>query len=487
MFSSSVRTVLGTATALALGALGLAACAAGAEDTEAASLGFTASCSDGGTTTALGVSLTAPTASASVSGIVTLAAHGTGNVKNMEFFELGGALIGRATLVGADGTFAWDTRGHASGVAVVYATVWDVAAGVTPFNDATSTPVSFNIQNGAAAGCGAVPDGALDITAYGAVSSATTDNQAAIQKALDAAKAAKKAVYVPPGTFAHRGTLILDGVALWGAGDASVLPALDVTNEALVLRSSGAGVHSVKLTSNATSRLSTPGSAMMWADHATSFDVSCVSVDGSSSVGIISIGASNGAIHDNNIKNTLADSIHMTDATNNMSVFKNRIENSGDDGVACVSYAGVAPGDGPDSAYVRDVKAWDNVILTNKGGRAMSVVGGKRIEYWNNYLRGGTGSVQTACIYLAQEGSYGTWEANTVYIHDNQVVACGGSVHPASLLVYADQWANRDIRIENNSFWQNRGGQGAIALQGTSINVTQTGTKIDVGAVPSPP
>ena len=310
--------------------------------------------------------------------------------------------------------------------------------------------------------------------AHGAVSSTTADNQAALQRAFNAAKAAGKAVFVPGGTFRHSGQLVLDGVDLWGEGPTSVLVGLDPANESLNVRGTRAGVHAVKLVSGATARLTTPWSGMVWVDRASQFDVGCVTVEGSASVAVFASDSQNGKIHDNVATRTLADSIHLTGTSNQIEITRNHIEYSGDDGIACVSYGGVAPGNGPETNYVRDVKAWDNVILYNRGGRAMSVVGGRRIEYWNNYLRGGT--MQTACIYLAQEGSYDTWEANGVHIHDNRLIECGGSVHPASLLVYAGQWPNRDIRIENNSFWRNRGGAGAVSLQGTNINVTQSGT-----------
>ena len=132
--------------------------------------------------------------------------------------------------------------------------------------------------------------------------------------------------------------------------------------------------------------------------------------------------------------------------------------------------------------FVRDIKAWENAILYNKWGRAMTVVGGRRVEYRNNYLHGGDSP--TACFYFAQEGAYVTWEADSVYAHDNQLVGCGGSTHPASLLVFADQWPNRNIRIENNGFWANRGSSGSIAVFGTNLNVTQSGNTTDVGANP---
>jgi hypothetical protein len=458
-----------------------------------------ATSTDSATPTARSVVVTSPKTGTTISGTTVLSAAMTGTNQNVEFFDGTGTFIGRATLSGQTGTYAWDTRTHADGDVQVFAKAWDVPAGVTPSNEVLSASITLSIKNaqtttdagiadtGASdptSPCGSIPAGAIDIRTYGAATSAT-DNHGAIQSAINAAKVAGKAVYVPPGTFSHTGTLVLDGVNLWGGGATSVLHGTDPANQAVVLRGSGAGVHSVGLTSNATVRDTTPWSAAIWIDHASNFEVACITVQGAGSAGFIALGSSLGKIHHNTLKNTLADSIHMTDGTNQVDVYRNHIEYSGDDGIACVSYGGVSPGNGPDTAYVRDIRAWENVILYNEWGRAMSVVGGRRIEYRNNYLHGGT--VQSACLYFAQEGSYATWEANGVYAHDNQVIGCGGSMHPASLLVYADQWPNRDIRIENNHFWQNRGGQGSIGIQGTNINVTQSGNTTDVGAVPAIP
>lgn len=484
----AVGTRVSVVATLVLGA----ACADPDDDTVARQMSLQPGCEADGGTAAPTVTLMAPQGGTTVSGVVTLRGRVTGPIANVEVFTAAGKMVGRAAPVGFDVTIAVDTKAIPDGPVTLTAKAWDVPAGQAPTFEVSSAPLALTIANAAApppppaAGpCVVNTANTVDITAFGAVANASTNNHDAIQKAIDAARASGKAVFVPAGTYGYSGTIALDGVDLRGAGATSVLRALDVANESLILRGSGAGVHTIKLTSPATTRLSTPWSGMMWADHATSFDVGCVTVDGSSSVGIIAIGSSNGKVHDSVFKNTQADSIHMTGATHDMQVFHNRIENSGDDGVACVSYNGVSPGNGADSNYVRDVKAWDNVILDNKNGRAMSVVGGKRIEYWNNYLRGGP--VGTSCLYLAQEGAYSTWEANGVFVHDNKVVTCGGKVHPASLLVFADDWANRDIRIVNNSFWSNRGGQGSIALQGTNVNVTQSGTTTDVGAVPPPP
>ena len=51
-------------------------------------------------------------------------------------------------------------------------------------------------------------------------------------------------------------------------------------------------------------------------------------------VGIIAIGSSFGKIHDSKFTRTLADSIHLTGSSNNIEVYRNRVEQSGDDGVA---------------------------------------------------------------------------------------------------------------------------------------------------------
>src|ERR1700730_4076991 len=94
--------------------------------------------------------------------------------------------------------------------------------------------------------CGAA-DGKVSIMDYGAAATpagvtpdGTTDNLPAINAAVASAQQRKAAgvdawVYIPAGTFAYKGKIVLDGLKLCGDGATSILYALDPANQTLYL------------------------------------------------------------------------------------------------------------------------------------------------------------------------------------------------------------------------------------------------------------
>jgi polygalacturonase len=62
---------------------------------------------------------------------------------------------------------------------------------------------------------GSMSSGYVSITDFGAVGDGKTDNQNAIQKAFDYAKAHGVAVFVPQGVFNHSGTLTANGISVY--------------------------------------------------------------------------------------------------------------------------------------------------------------------------------------------------------------------------------------------------------------------------------
>jgi parallel beta-helix repeat protein len=316
------------------------------------------------------------------------------------------------------------------------------------------------------------PTGAIDIRSTGARCDGSFDNSTAIASAIATAKSRRVAVFVPAGTCAYGDVIRLDGVKLVGAGDTSVLHALNPQRMAIFMYGSGSEVSHLKLGGRkATTRQPNYEGTRITLFGATNFLIDKVTIDGATGAGIHTARATNnGRITNNVIKNTLADSIHMTDKASYITLENNRIENSGDDGIAVVSYR-------RDGGLVHHITARNNVILNNKGGRSMSVVGGSHVLYENNRLE--SNLAQAACLYFAQEASYSTYAAHDVTARYNTLKTCGGSAtgHGAVHVYSGGEETNTNITLTRNDVVQN-GQQGIRVI--TSWN---SGVRVDSNRV----
>jgi parallel beta-helix repeat protein len=314
--------------------------------------------------------------------------------------------------------------------------------------------------------------GAIDIRTTGAKCDGSFDNTAAIASAIAAAKAKRVAVYVPAGVCAYGDVIRLDGVRLVGAGDTSVLYALNPGREAIYLFGSGAEVSLLKLSGRkAGTRQSAWEATRITLFGTTNFVIDNVTIDGSAAAGIQTAqSANNGRITNNTIRDTLADSIHMTDKASYITLENNRIERSGDDGIAVVSYR-------RDGALVNHITARNNVILNSRWGRQMSVVGGSQVLYENNQLENNLAGA--ACVYIAQEASYSTYGAHDVVARYNTLKTSGGSsTGHGAVMVFSDgQEANTNITLTRNDIVQN--GPPGIRV----ISALNTGVRVDSNRV----
>jgi Pectate lyase superfamily protein len=308
----------------------------------------------------------------------------------------------------------------------------------------------------------------VSITAHGAVCDGSFDNSAAIASAIATAKNRGVAVFVPAGVCAYGAVIRLDGVKLYGTGNASILHALNWRRASIFIYGNGAEVRQLKLTGvRAPSRQADWEMTRISLFGAANFVIDRVTIEGSAAAGIQTAQAtSNGRITNNSIKDTLSDSIHMTDRAGFITVESNRIENSGDDGIAVVSYRA-------DGGLVHDITARNNVVLNNRWGRQMSVVGGSNVLYENNYLENNLSS--RACLYFAQENSYDTFGAHDVVARNNTLKNCGGqSTNHGAVMIYSDgREANTNIALIRNDIQQS--GQPGIRIFG-SMN---TGVRLD--------
>jgi hypothetical protein len=432
--------------------------------------------------TAVVLAWSTPSANATVSGTQTLKLTGQA-FKNVEIFS-GGVKVASAA-VSSDSTSATavvDTTQFANGAVTLTAHAWDSAAGATFTSEADAGALGLVVANTVAS----TPSSALvqptsadlNITAFGAVCNGSTDNSTAIANAIASAKSKGVSVVIPAGVCAYGDVIRLDSVKLIGSGDTSVLYALNSSREAIFMYGNGAEVRQVKLSgAKASVRQAAWEATRISLFGAKNFVIDHVTIDGSAAAGIQTAqSTNNGRITYNNIKDTLADSIHMTDKASYITLENNHIENAGDDGIAVVSYV-------YDGGLVNQITARNNVILNSKWGRQMSVVGGSNVLYENNDLENNLGA--HACVYIAQENSYVTYGAHNVVVQRNTLKNCGGAStgHGAIMLFSDGAEANTNISLIRNDIYQS-GQPGIRVFSSMNTGVTLDSNRVQ-GASPA--
>ncbi len=281
------------------------------------------------------------------------------------------------------------------------------------------------------------------IDSFGAVGDGTTDNGTSIQTAFNYAAAHQCIALIPAGTFAYSGNLMATGISIAGLGATSILKPLSLSKEAIILSGSGASISNLALTSAANTRLLSQQSGMIWISDADNYYVENVLIDNSSSTGILSQNSSGGFILNNTIENTLADSVTQVYGSNNITVYGNRILNSGDDGVSNNSYVG-------DPNPVHGVTIQGNTVLNNKGGRGLEVSGGTDISFVGNYVDNLDGYTD---MYIASESEFNTQGASNIKVSGNSFI--DGGPNQGSAIVYNSQaqaTSISNVDISGNQF-----------------------------------
>lgn len=227
----------------------------------------------------------------------------------------------------------------------------------------------------------------INITAYGATANDTTDDQSAIQAAINAAKAAGDTVYVPTGTFRHSGRLTLDGVVMYGNGnDQSVLKGTTYVKHAIDLRGDDPGLYNLTIEGTGTGpRSSDRGGNGVYILNSDGYVVQNVHVKNVSGAGIMTEFGSNGKILHNLVELTGADGIYSTEATNNLEVAYNKTIATGDDAISFTSYS--------NAAKVHDIDVHHNTVTGNWQSRSITVNGGDAIQIHDNHVDGGTAGI----------------------------------------------------------------------------------------------
>lgn len=255
------------------------------------------------------------------------------------------------------------------------------------------------------------PENAVNVRDFGAKGDGVSDDQAAIQSAIDEAKATGKTVWMPEGTYNHSGVLTLDGTKMEGAGDKTVLHATNPHEGAIKLTGDGSELSNLTTSVNASERSSMPNAASVLVQNASNASVSNVTTKGACSNGIRLDNATGSHISNNLVLGSNADGIAVMNGSSNNLVQHNVVYQAGDDSFSDNSYTNEAKQDANNTFD-------GNLSLDNAYGRGMALAGSKNATVTNNVISGS----KWIGIWADTDPNSGTMESAGHRIENNTVI-----------------------------------------------------------------
>ncbi|UUO01677.1 right-handed parallel beta-helix repeat-containing protein [Mycolicibacterium novocastrense] len=152
-----------------------------------------------------------------------------------------------------------------------------------------------------------------------------------------------------------------------------------------------------------------------------------VSVSGSAAAGVFVLRADNFRLDRISVRGSRADGIHMTDGASNGVVNNAYTENTGDDGIAVVSYTPTAVGQY--SGTSRNIVVNSPVVNGTTWGQGVTVRGGENVTYRDIQVSGTNG----AGVFIASEGApFFAQSTRDVNVSGGSIT--GANVNPASAM-----------------------------------------------------
>lgn len=225
------------------------------------------------------------------------------------------------------------------------------------------------------------PANAVNVKDFGAKGDGVTDDQAAIQSAMNEAKTTGKTVWMPEGTYNHSGVLTLDGAKMEGAGDKTVLHATNPHEGAIKLTGDGSSLSNLTTSVNASDRSSMPNAASVLVQNASNATVTNVTTQGATSNGIRLDNATGSKITNNLVLGSNADGLAVMNGSSDNLIQHNVVYQAGDDSFSDNSYTNEGK---QDSNNTFD----GNLSLDNAYGRGMAFAGSKNATITNNIISG---------------------------------------------------------------------------------------------------
>ncbi len=247
-----------------------------------------------------------------------------------------------------------------------------------------------------------------NIKYFGAVGDGVADDTLVIKDAINYAKENSVKIYVPEGVYIYSSHLSLKGVEMFGEGENSVLSAVNPLDAAIFLEGVAPEVRKIKIISNANARDSSLNAHGITVYNSQNFKIEEMIIYNSAGAGVMIYGSSQGEVVGNEISNSWADGIHITNKSNNVTVKSNILTNTGDDSIAVVSY--IAQGEKTHNIIV------DNNHISNSKTRGISLMG-DNLYATNNIVK----NTRCAGIYSVSENSYNLFDSRNILIENNEI------------------------------------------------------------------
>lgn len=305
---------------------------------------------------------------------------------------------------------------------------------------------------GAASSASAMPDSSAALLdqnrtivpeRFGAAGDGVSDDSQALQAALDSLRPGD-ALRLPAGkVYRHTGLLTVNTAEVKIIGRGTLL-ATSTRASAVFINADDVEVADITVRFSAdTPRLTGPEHHGLVVNRRQRTVIRKVTIDGSAAVGIFLRGASGYLIEDVVVKNTRADGIHTTEKSFDGRIVRPILRNTGDDGVAVVSYL-------RDGGVCHDITVESPRLVGQTHGRGFTVVGGERITYTDI---SSTGSSGAGVLIASEHATFKTYGSKQVTVRGGTVDRANQSSttdHGAVLVsVQGPGQANEDITIED--------------------------------------
>lgn len=183
----------------------------------------------------------------------------------------------------------------------------------------------------------------FNVKDYGARGDGASDDQSAIMSTAAAAKrAGGGTIWFPPGTYLHSDLLDFgSNITVLGVNTReTILKATNPIRSALRFQNaSGCRVSNLKIVGAPSPRKQNDESVGILLTNASHCTISGVSIDGGASAGILLHGSQDVQISGNDIRNEMADGVHIVAGSRHVLIENNTAYNTGDDSFAAVAYA----------------------------------------------------------------------------------------------------------------------------------------------------